>query len=103
LIYNKCVDSDKVKAMDWIVYDNPRPKIMCMDMTTASKVVSYVFFGVLVIILFCMVYFVFPHIEMASFKIGIGLSTLMVLGSYIVVSRTEPGYLARWQEFSKTN
>jgi hypothetical protein len=98
LIYNKCIDSDKVLALDWIVYSNPRPRILCMDMKTASKIVSYIFFGILVGLLFCMVYFVFPHIEMASFKIGLGLSTLMVIGSYIVVSKTEPGYLARWND-----
>lgn len=72
-----------------------------MEMKTASRIISYVFFLFLVALLFCIVYFVFPHIEMASFKIGLGLSTLMVITSYLVVSRTEPGYLARWKEFSQ--
>jgi len=80
--------------MDLIVIKNPKPYIgQIYTSDKFSQLSSHTFFIVMSLVLFFIMYFVFPHIDKSSYKITLALCSLLSLSTYVIASQSSPGYL----------
>ena len=63
LVYKTVDSANNVSALEWMINSNPRPRMGYTSSAVYSKIVSYAFFLLMVMVLFLMVYYVFPHIS----------------------------------------
>ena len=83
--------------MDLIVITNPKPFIgKSYPSDKFSQLSSNVFFLVMSLVLFFIMYFVFPHIDKTSYKILLAVCSLLTLSTYVIASQSSPGYLKTW-------